>query len=356
MDRPERLRLIQSIEAARGGNKLICFVTGDRRGLETKIATDILPFLYEHLSTLGQMKSVDLFIYTAGGDSIAGWGLVNLIREFCDEMNVIIPFRALSCGTLIALGAHEILMSRGGQLSPVDPSVSSPYNPTVPGQQTQGRINLLPVSVEDMMAYLRMAGETGTSEEENDGADKAKKLIKEDSTANMINMLSNKVHPLALGAAYRAREQGAMLASRLMKYHENDDKKIQKIVGSLTTALPSHNYLIGKREAKESIGLPIVDMNAQLETLVWGLYKQYEEWFELRKPYNAEAVLENSQTATASFPRAALESVDGTQLRSHVFTTTKELKRVQSVQPGIPIPITGIQERVMAEEWIEDYS
>ena len=206
------------------------------------------------------------------------------------------------------------------------------------------------------MAYLRMGGETGTSKTENDEADKAKKLIKEDSTANMINTLSNNVHPLALGAAYRAREQGAMLASRLMKYHENDDKKIQNIVGLLTKALPSHNYLIGKREAKEIIGLPIVDMDPQLEALVWGLYKQYEEWFELRKPYNAETALGTSQTASVVLHRAALESVDGTQLRSHVFTTNKELRRVQSTQPGIPIPITGIQERVMAEEWIEDYS
>ncbi|MFC2011029.1 hypothetical protein ACFLUR_01910 [Chloroflexota bacterium] len=356
MGRPERLRLIQSIEAARDGNKLICLVTGDRRGLETKIAIDILPFLYEHLSTLGQMKSVDLFIYTAGGDSIAGWGLVNLVREFCDKMNVIIPFRALSCGTLIALGAHEILMSRGGQLSPVDPSVSSPYNPTAPGQQGPGRISLLPVSVEDMMAYLRMAGETGNPEQEDVVAGKAEKLITEDNTANMINTLSNKVHPLALGAAYRAREQGAMLASRLMKYHENDKEKIQNVVGLLTKALPTHNYLIGKKEAKGIIGLPIVDMDTDLEPLVWGLYKQYEDWFELRKPYNAEAVLGSSQASTAGFPRAALESVDGTQLRSHVFTTTKELKRVQSTQPGIPIPIVGIQERIMAEEWVEDYS
>ncbi len=356
MARDDRLKLIKQIEAARKGNKLICFVTGDRRGLETKIAVDILPFLYEHLSALGQMKSVDLFIYTAGGDSIAGWGLVNLLREFCDKMNVIIPFRALSCGTLIALGAHEILMSRGGQLSPVDPSVSSPYNPTVPGQQPQGRINLLPVSVEDMMAYLRMAGETGGSKQEDVLVGKEKELKKEDNTASMIQTLSNAVHPLALGAAYRAREQGAMLASRLMKYHETDDTKIQNIVGLLTRALPSHNYLIGKREAKETIGLPIVDMDSYLEPLVWGLYKQYEEWFELRRPYNAEEVLGTSQASTAVFYRAALESVNGTKLRSHVFTTNRELRRVQSTQPGIPIPITGIQERAMAEAWIEDYS
>lgn len=343
MARAERLDLIQQIEAAREGNKLFCFVTGDRRNHETKIAMDILPFFYEHLFDFGHMSSIDLFLYTSGGDSVAGWGLVNLLREFCDRLNVIIPARALSCGTLISLGAHEILMGRGGQLSPLDPSVSSPYNPPAPGQQSAGRLSLLPVSVEDMMAYLRMAQETG-------------KLEKEETIASITRILSEKVHPLALGAAYRAREQGAMLATRLMEYHEKDKTKIQSVVDYLTKAVPSHNYLIGKREAKEVIGLPIVDIPPTMEALVWALYREYEEWFELRRPYNPETVLGTSQVTTASFPRAALESVKDGRLRSHVFTTTKELRRVQSTQPGIPIPIVGVQERIMAEEWVQDYT
>lgn len=343
MGRPERLRLIQSIEAAREGNKLVCYVTGDRKNHETRIATDIFPFLYEHLLTFDHVETIDLFLYTAGGDSIAGWGLVNLLREFCNRLNVFVPFRALSCGTLIALGADEITMGRGGQLSPLDPSVSSPYNPSAPGQQPAGRLSLLPVSVEDLMAYLRLAREEG-------------KLQEEEAMASVINILSNKVHPLALGAAYRAREQGATLASRLMEQHEKDKNKITRIVDYLTKTLPSHNYLIGKREAQRVIGLPIVDMPPDIESLVWNLYREYEEWFELRTPYNPETVLGVNPTATQSFPRAALESVKEGGLRSHVFTTTKELRRVQATQPGIPVPVSGVEERIIAEGWVQDYT
>lgn len=343
MARPERLGLIQRIEAARKGNKLVCYVTGDRRNHETRIATDIFPFLYEHLLAFGHIEAIDLFLYTAGGDSIAGWGLVNLLREFCNRLSVFVPFRALSCGTLIALGADEIAMGRGGQLSPLDPSVSSPYNPPAPGQQPAGRLSLLPVSVEDMMAYLRLARDES-------------KLQGEEAMANVMNILSNKVHPLALGAAYRAREQGATLASRLMEQHEKDKDKIDRVVDYLTKTLPSHNYLIGKREAQKIIGLPIVDMPPDLESLVWALYRDYEEWFELRTPYNPETVLGVNPTATESFPRAVLESVKEGGLRSHVFTTTKELRRVQATQPGIPVPVSGVQERIIAESWVEDYT
>lgn len=340
MSRAERLDLIQQIEAARG-TKLICYVTGDRRNHETKMAADIFSFMYDHLLGVGHIGAIDLFLYTTGGDSIAGWGLVNLLREFCDRLNVIIPFKALSCGTLVALGANEIVMGRGGQLSPLDPSVSSPYNPPAPGQQPLGRLGLLPVSVEDMMAYLRLAREEG-------------KLQGEETLASVIRTLSDKVHPLALGAAYRAREQGGMLASRLMEYHEKDKAKISKVVNFLTKELPSHNYLIGKREAKQVIGLPVVEVDPEVEGNCWALYRQYEQWLELPTPYNPETVLGANQTVTASFPRAVLESVEGDRLRSHVFTTTKELRRVQSTQPGIPIPITGVQERILAEGWIEE--
>lgn len=339
MARDDRRNLIQSVERARG-TKVLCYVTGDRKNHETKIATDIFPFVYEHLATFDHIETIDLFLYTTGGDSVAGGGLVNLLREFCDKLNVIIPFRALSCGTLIALGADEIVMGKGGLLSPLDPSVSSPYNPPAPGQQPAGRLALLPVSVEDMMGYLHLARDEG-------------KLKEEEAIGSVIRVLSEKVHPLALGAAYRAREQGGTLATRLMEQHEKDKDKVKRVVEFLTKALPSHNYLIGKKEA-QVIGLPIAQASAALEADIWALYQLYEQWFELRTPYNPETVLGANQVHTASFSRAALESLMRGELKSHVFKTQKDLKRIQSTQPGIPVPISGVQERVMSEGWVDE--
>ncbi len=342
MGREERKQLIAGIEQERH-SKLLCYVTGDRKNHETKIATDVFPFLYEHLLAIGKVESIDLFLYTTGGDSIAGWGLVNLLREFCNKMSVLVAARALSCGTLIALGANEIIMGRVGQLSPLDPSVSSPYNPPAPGQQQIGRINLLPVSVEDMMGYLTLAKqELG--------------LKGEEAIATVMRTLSENVHPLALGAAYRARQQGGLLASHLLTYHMSDEQKVDKIVRYLTKDLPTHNYLIGRTEAKEIAGLNIVEIPASLENTIWELYREYENWLELRTPYNPEAVLGPNPTAVRTFARAALESLHDDELKTHVFRTEKELRRVQSTQPGIPVPISGVQERVINEGWIEESS
>ena len=81
---------------------------------------------------------------------MAGFGLVNLIREYFNDFNVIVPFKAYSCGTLICLGANEILMTKLGQLSPIDPSLPHPLAPTLPDNPKKK----IPISVEDVTAYL----------------------------------------------------------------------------------------------------------------------------------------------------------------------------------------------------------
>jgi ATP-dependent protease ClpP protease subunit len=110
ISRPKRMELIKAIEKERN-SRLLVYITGDRRGLETRIATDVFPIFHEHLSHMGKQKRIDLFLYSTGGITIAGYALVNLIREFCEEFNVIIPFKALSCATLISLSANEIVMT-----------------------------------------------------------------------------------------------------------------------------------------------------------------------------------------------------------------------------------------------------
>jgi len=154
--------------------------------LGTQIAADVFPLIYGLLSKMGHTPTLDLFIYSTGGQTMVAWGLLNLLREFADSLSVLVPFRALSTATLIALGANEIVMSRLGQLSPVDPSVNTPFNPPAPqqlGGPPQGAF--LPVSVEDVRGFLDLA------------RDEAK--IKDESLiADVFSRLAADVRPLAL--------------------------------------------------------------------------------------------------------------------------------------------------------------
>jgi ClpP class serine protease len=45
------------------------------------------------------------------------WPLVTLLRQYCKRLAVLVPFRAHSAGTLISLGADEIVMLPGSELA-----------------------------------------------------------------------------------------------------------------------------------------------------------------------------------------------------------------------------------------------
>jgi len=336
MPTEERKDLIKQLETKLDA-KILTLVTGDRQGMETRIAPDILSLVSEHLALIKPAEGLALFLYTPGGDTIVGWGLVNLLRQYCKRFTVLVPFRALSCGTLIALGADSIVMGRHGLLSPVDPSVSSPFNPPIPGGQP-GVLSLLPVSVEDMIGFLDLARkEIG--------------LKTEEAMTSVLNILADKVHPLALGAIYRAREQTGSLAKRLMLTHSNDETKIDRITTRLTQELPTHNYLIGRAEAA-SMKLDITEPSEEVDQLMWQLYKEYENWLQLTSPFSAELDLGTEPQKRVYYERAAVESVSDDTLFQHVFVTDNELVRVSTTPAGMQGSIEQVIARTLFMGWI----
>ena len=336
MPTAERKDLIKRLETKLDA-KILTLVTGDRQGMETRIAPDILSLVSEHLAFIKPTKDLALFLYTPGGDTIVGWGLVNLLRQYCERFRVLVPFRALSCGTLIALGADSIVMGKHGLLSPVDPSVSSPFNPSVPGGQPGG-LSFLPVSVEDMIGFLDLARkEIG--------------LKTEESMTSVLNILANEVHPLALGAVYRAREQTGDLAKRLMLKHSNDEAKIDRIKARLTQELPTHNYLIGRTEAT-SIKLDVTEPSEEVDQLMWQLYKEYENWLKLTSPFSAELDLGTEPRKRVRYERAAVETVSDDTLFQHVFVTDNELIRVSTTPVGTQSPIEQAMVRTLFMGWV----
>jgi len=336
MDREKRMGLIKQLEEECGG-PCIVYITGDRPGLETKIATDIFPMFHKHLMQIGEQDCINLFLYSTGGITMAGYALVNLFREFCKDLNVIIPFKAHSCATLISLGANKVIMTPIGQLSPIDPSIEHPLGPVVqiPGQP-MGRI--APVNVEDVNGFIELAR-------------KDFELSKEESMEKVFEILTSKIHPLALGTIQRTREQIALLAKNLMKYHCDDDEKIKKVVNALIRERFSHDYIISRREAEEILELNVIKPNDSVVQCIMDLFKEYNELFELDTPFHPETILVENNSIVSTFNRGIIESSDLT----HVFRTTKEIKKIQVPQPGSPVPGEALQERLLQEGWIEDY-
>lgn len=332
----ERQQAIKALEEKRS-SRIICYVTGDRQPqLETKIGMDVFPFFYDICSRIGKAQKIDVFLYSTGGATMAAWGLVNLLHEFFDEFSVIIPFKAHSSATLLSLGANEIVMSRAGQLTPVDPTITSPFNPTL-SVDANSPPQFLPVSVEDVIGFLDLVR-------------KEAGVTSEASLTQIVQTLASDVRPLALGSVYRAKEQIRMLARKLLEFHMKSDAekaKIEGIVTALTRELYSHDYVITRKEAQNLLGLKIATCSDELENAMMSLFQQYAEDLQLRNAYSPEAALGTQGTKVTTLDRAFIESAD----KTFVFRTKREIKKTQIRKEGIPIDV--FQERALEEGWTD---
>src|SRR3990167_5491173 len=221
----EKKELIKKIEEQRK-SKVITYITSDRQGpVNARIAMDVVPIISKQLQIIGKTQNIDLFLYSIGGDTMVPWRLVSMIREYCSKFSVLVPYKAHSAATMIALGADEIVMSDLSEISPIDPSTANVFNPADPANPQ----NRIPISVEDVMAYRDLAKDKFGIKNEEDLAKIFTKFV--DS--------SPQIHPLALGNINRIHNLIRILAKRLLKSHKAPMKEdeIEKIVDYFTEKL-----------------------------------------------------------------------------------------------------------------------
>ena len=80
MARQQRIELIRSISELRG-SAVICYITGDRENVSTRIAPDVTQVFYRHQEMYGECQQIDLYLNTRGGDVLTPRRLAHLIRE-----------------------------------------------------------------------------------------------------------------------------------------------------------------------------------------------------------------------------------------------------------------------------------
>lgn len=272
MAKKERKELLKKLSNNRESSLVISYLTSTRVGFEVPIELDAVRKFYNHLvlnSADVKKTKIDLVIHSNGGNGIVPWRLVTLLREHCKKLSVLIPHRAFSAATLIALGADEIIMHPMGMLGPVDPTVKNQFNPL--NTKTQEPVG---ISVEDLTAYIALI-------KEDVG------IRHEDELVQAFNMLAEKVHPLALGNVKRSISQSRMMAKKLLELHmttATEEHKIDEIVENLTSKLYYHGHPINRTEA-QNLGLKVPKSNSPIEEILWELYLEYENEMLLDTPH-----------------------------------------------------------------------
>lgn len=321
MSRESRVGLLEKIQELRN-SKVLVYFTGDRQPTQAAIAEDAVRPLYEHLLALAQAtpkkKRIDLFLYSRGGDVSVPWRVVSMIREFCDEFCVLIPYKAYSATTMISMGADQIVMGKKAELGPIDPTL-------VRSMIGEAAVPPTEISVEDMFSYLSFMREKAN-------------ISDQVALAQVMSQLADHLTPLTLGKVNRQYSHIRLVARKLLTSHKRkiEESKIGTIVDALTEKMYSHGHAIGRTEAAE-IGLPVEVPNDELEELVWKLYTEYETLLHLNDPLDAEELLERQNTEQVK-ERVSLALIESTQ-KQHIFEATAVFQRKRQIPSNPQINI-----------------
>lgn len=346
--------LIKQLQEARN-SKIICYLTGDRHSIpgnlpfSTQIHSDSFFSIYEVLKEIrdksaGRIEKLELFLYTRGGEIDAVAPMVNLFRKFSNKFNVLIPFRAHSAGTLLCLGADNVVMTKIGELSPIDPTTANqfnpPSNPQDPNSPPKG------ISVEDVASYFKFALKGGKDNKDaTDDKGRIVHLSGEASKLEVFKELTKNINPLALGNVYRIYSQIRLLARNLLcKHLPKNDPRIGKIVNALVEEYFSHQHSLNAEDAIEIFGRQIVKKASEAEeNLILQLFEEYADAMKISEIFNLREFMGEELEKPIDIDGAYIQSEYSTYI---LKTNLKASQRTQlppnvniQAPPGSPIPL-----------------
>ena len=273
-----RRELIRNIQQHRGSRVVVYYSVETLTPKHAELLQDIL-------AMRPATSRLDLFLLSPGGFADAGHKMATLCRaQTVDRFGVLIPYYAKSAATLLCLGADELVMGPASELGPIDPRIR------VPDQY--GRVvNVSAVSLREALELLERRAE---GKPEN---------------ALLYAPLLEKVDLNLIGEYERALKSSRQIAeTQLFRYMLRDDPaKAADVAEKLSSQYFSHGHAIERTEAREVLGLNVVEPNSELWDAMWQLHKHYA------------AVIEDSPVTN----------------RIHAVFESEDIKFTETAGPGV---------------------
>jgi hypothetical protein len=216
------------------------------------------------LAREGRSPKLDVFLRSTGGITEVPWRVVSLLREFADELGVIVPSIALSGATHIAIAADDLVMTPFSVLGSVDPTRSHPLLP----KDADGKP--IPTSVQDLKHCIQFIREQlGES-------------YPTQNLALIISELFKYINPLAIGALEQSYSLSRLITRKVLQSRRQPPSpdQINKIEELLAGQYFSHAFLISRSEVESGLGLPVTKPDAELCSLISRLEGHYTSEFK----------------------------------------------------------------------------
>jgi serine dehydrogenase proteinase len=211
-----------------------------------------VPLLEELIYDANPAEDIHLILYSPGGDGETAVRMVRSLQARCKELTIIVPDIAKSAATILAMGAHRILMGPTSDLGPVDPQL----------QTAGGSL----VSAKDIIAAVA-AAEAAVS-------------ARPDTYPLHAALLSD-VTALQVQQARSAMDRTGDLVEEALKSHPGrTDAEVQDLKRKLHSPLvdqPKDHSAVFSADDAEHAGLPVVkaDPRGEQWQLIWRLFTKY---------------------------------------------------------------------------------
>ena len=263
------------------------------------------------------------------------WRIASMIREFCDEFNVLIPYKAQSAATLLSLGADNIVMGRKAELGPIDPTL-------VKGTAGEGAVPPQEVSVEDVNSFLSFIKERAN-------------ITDQTALSEVVRCLVDQIGPLTVGNVNRQNSHIRLVARKLLasRRQKPDEERIDTVIETLTEKIYSHGHGIARKEAKD-IGLPVEFAEGNIENLMWELYSLYEKFLDMSDPlYPEVALTDKEHEVLQKVPMAVIESMAKRHVhRGHIdLVKTREVPASPQINVNLNLQLPpGIKPEALPQQ------
>lgn len=191
--------------------------------------------------------NVVLILCSYGGDPSAGYRIARCLQQKYTKFTVLIDGSCKSAGTLMTVGAHEIVMSDHGEMGPLDIQIGKKDElwETDSGLTVLSAIEALERKSFDLFesCFLNLKSRSGGRITLRTATEMASKLA-----IGTISPIVAQIDPMHVGEVSRAMNIGLEYGSRLAKISKNTfDNTLQRLANSY----PSHGFVIDREEAKE---------------------------------------------------------------------------------------------------------
>ena len=196
-------------------------------------------------------QDLHLLLASPGGDGDTAVRLARAAQSRCRELTVIVPDAAKSAATLLAIGAHHILMGPSSDLGPIDP---------------QFYLNGDLVAAKDIIAAV------------DDAAERVQNAP--DTYPLYASLLSNLTALIVQQARAALDRSEDSLLEALQSNPDRSSEEVRelrdRLKDSLITSPSTHGAIFGTKDALEA-GLPIIeaDLKSEQWQMIWRLWAKY---------------------------------------------------------------------------------